>query len=171
MRRFRPAGRDLLSLYVGYYVAELLDALTEDYHPNEPLFDLADETLALLADGESPPRLTARFELQLLFHLGLAPSLEACADCGAAVAASEKTAFGLLDGGVLCPRCKVGKRHIALIHGGTLRTMGQLMEPESAAWRRIQIDARMRGEIRGVLNRTISHLLGRKPRTAAYLQG
>ena len=30
LRRFRPAGRDLSSLYAGYYVAELLGELTDD---------------------------------------------------------------------------------------------------------------------------------------------
>ncbi len=171
LRRFRPFGRDLFGLYVGYYVAELLDALTEDYHPNGPLFDLAEETLALLADGEEPRRLLARFELQLLFHLGLAPSLEQCADCGAAVAATGKTALGLLDGGVLCDRCKQGKRHVAVVHGGTLRTMRQLIDTQSGAWRRVRIDARTQGEIRGVLNRYMSHLLGRRPRLLPYLRG
>ena len=34
LRFFRPAGRDLSSLYGGYYVAELLDELTDDYDPH-----------------------------------------------------------------------------------------------------------------------------------------
>src|SRR5687767_15876813 len=32
-RRFRPRGRDLASLYAGYYVAELLIELAHDYDP------------------------------------------------------------------------------------------------------------------------------------------
>ena len=48
-RRFRPAGRDLSSLNAGYYVAELLSELTDDYDPHPALFDLADQTLLGLA--------------------------------------------------------------------------------------------------------------------------
>src|SRR6202158_5112977 len=54
-RRFRPRGRDLSSLYAGYYVAELLTELTDDYDPHPELFDAAAETLrALTSEGNGP---------------------------------------------------------------------------------------------------------------------
>ncbi len=37
-RRFRPRGRDLASLYAGYYVAELLLELTHDDDPHPELY-------------------------------------------------------------------------------------------------------------------------------------
>ena len=48
-RRFRPAGGKLTSLYAAYYVAELLNELTDDYDPHPELFDAAVETLAACA--------------------------------------------------------------------------------------------------------------------------
>src|SRR5580698_2063003 len=50
-RRFRTPSRDLSCLYAGYYVAELLSELTDDYDPNPALFDLAEEILLGLAQG------------------------------------------------------------------------------------------------------------------------
>ena len=41
-RRFRPPGGDLSNLYAAYYVAELLNELTDDYDPHPELFDAAD---------------------------------------------------------------------------------------------------------------------------------
>ena len=87
LRRFRPAGHDLSGLYAGYYVAELLGELTDDDDPHPELFDLADETLAALAAGESVAKRVVRFELGALRLLGHMPSLDACVECGAAVAA------------------------------------------------------------------------------------
>src|SRR6188508_1282627 len=49
-RRFRAARKDLSHLYAGYYVAELLDALTDADYPHPDLFDAAERTLAGL-DG------------------------------------------------------------------------------------------------------------------------
>ena len=86
LRRFRPAGRSLFGLYAGYYVAELLSELTDEDDPHPELFDLADETLEGLAAGEAVPRRIVRFELGALRLLGHMPSLEYCAECGAAVA-------------------------------------------------------------------------------------
>src|SRR5262249_52116876 len=41
VRRFDRLRRDLSALYAGYYVAELLDALTQEYDPHPALFDEA----------------------------------------------------------------------------------------------------------------------------------
>jgi DNA repair protein RecO (recombination protein O) len=169
LRRFRPAGKNLLSLYAGYYVAELLDDLTEANDPHPELFDLADETLAALAAGEPVVRRTIRFELGLLQLLGLMPSLDVCAECGGNVPAAGRIAFGLLDGGVLCPECRGGKTQVVSVNAGVLRTMSQLADPRSKAWRHLEIEPRILGELRGVLNRYLIHLLGKKPRMHSYL--
>jgi DNA repair protein RecO (recombination protein O) len=178
LRRFRPAGKNLLSLYAGYYVAELIDDLTEANDPHPRLFDLADETLAALAAGEPVPRRTIRFELGMLQLLGHLPALENCAECGNPVEVGpacragpreNRIAFGLLDGGVLCPSCREGKTQVISVHAGVLRTMSQLADPTSKAWQRLEIDPRALGELRGVLNRYLIHLLGKKPRMHEYL--
>ncbi len=47
--------------------------------------------------------------------------------------------------------------------------MAQLADLQSQTWRRMDIDARMLGELRGVLNHYITNLLGRKPKMFHYL--
>ena len=97
------------------------------------------------------------------------PSLDDCAECGGEVPAAGRIAFGLLDGGVLCPPCRGGKTQVVSVNAGVLRTMSQLADPESKAWQRLEIDPRILGELRGVLNRYLIHLLGKKPRMHEYL--
>jgi DNA repair protein RecO (recombination protein O) len=169
LRRFRPAGRNLAGLYAGYYVAELLGELTDENDPHPELFDLADETLAALAMGEAVPRRTVRFELGALRFLGHQPSLDQCAECGDAVEPAGRVAFGAVSGGVLCPKCRGGKMHVVSVSAGALRTLAQLADWESQAWRRMEIDSRTLGEMRGVLNHYLVHLLGRKPRMHEYM--
>jgi len=169
LRRFRIPGRSLSSLYAGYYVAELLDALTDQYDPHPELFDLADQTLEELSAGERPCNLLLRFELGALRSLGHLPSLQTCVDCGEVVSGSGRVAFGQLDGGVLCGRCRTGKRQVASIGAGVLRIMAQAADPGGRAWRRMEIDPRSYGELRGVLNHYLWNLLGRKPRMHQYL--
>ncbi len=45
-RRFRASQRDLARLYAGYYIAELLNELTDQADPHPDLFDLADDDTA-----------------------------------------------------------------------------------------------------------------------------
>ncbi len=169
LRRFRPAGRDLFGLYAGYYVAELLGELTDDCDPHPELFDLADETLQALAAGEAVSRRVVRFELGALRLLGHIPSLDRCVECSTPVAPAGRVAFGHLDGGVLCGRCRPGKKQVVYVSGGALRTMAQLADPDRETWKRIKIDPRTLGETRGVLNHYLTNLLGRKPRLHHYL--
>ena len=169
VRRFRPAGRSLSSLYAGYYVAELLNELTDQYDPHPGLFDLANETLAALAAGEPVGPRVLRFELVALGELGHVPSLETCADCGAEVPVAGRMAFGQLDGGVLCGKCRVGKKQVASVSAGAVRAMADFAEPAGQTWQRMEIDDRTRGEIRGLLNHYLVNLLGKKPRMHQYL--
>ncbi len=169
LRRFRPPGRDLGPLYAGYYVAELLRELTDENDPHPELFDLADATLAALAAGDPVGRLVLRFELGALRLLGHTPSLAECVECGQGVLLNGRVAFGLSDGGVLCPKHRSGKRHVAAVRAETLQTMKQFADPNTHAWQHLPIAARTLGEIRGVMNQYVAHLMGKKPRMHAYL--
>ncbi|MGO8688949.1 MAG: DNA repair protein RecO [Thermoguttaceae bacterium] len=169
LRRFRLVGRDLFGLYAGYYVAELLGELTDEDDPHPELFDLADETLEALAAGDAVPRRIVRFELGALRLLGHLPALQTCAECGTPVASTGRVAFGQAEGGVLCPKCRAGKRQVIAISAGVLRTMAQLADLQSQSWRRLEIDPRSLGELRGVLNHYLLNLVGRKPRMHPYL--
>ncbi|HEY2880800.1 MAG TPA: DNA repair protein RecO [Pirellulales bacterium] len=169
-RRFRPRGRELSCLYAGYYVAELLSELTDDYDPHPALFDLADQTLISLAEGGAVAVLVLRFELAALAILGHLPSVDTCVQCGTPVEPAGRVAFGLLAGGVLCPNCRGGKRQVVAVGGKTLQAIGQLGDTNSEAWRQLELDPRTRGELRGLLNNYLSHHLGHKPRMHEYLQ-
>jgi DNA repair protein RecO (recombination protein O) len=169
--RFRPRRHDLFSLYAGYYVAELLSELTDDYDPHPELFDAAEHTLLGLA-GEGPVvSWLVRFELTALRVLGHLPSLEACVECGRPIEAAGRVAFGLLAGGVLCGACKAGKRQVVSISAGVLRAMIALAEADGERWQQLTLDAKTRGELWAVLNHYVTHLLGHKPRMHEYLAG
>ena len=168
-RRFRAPGRELSSLYAGYYVAELLNELTDDADPHPELFDAASETLVGLSSGGSAPGLVLRFELTALRTLGHLPSLGDCVECGAEAPAAGRVAFGLLAGGVLCTRCRPGKKQVVSLRAESLRILRQFADPRADGWRQAEIDRALRGEIRGVMNQYLCNLLGRRPRMHGYL--
>src|SRR5207248_1982413 len=102
--QFPVLRENLAALYAGYYVAELLADGTQDYDPHPALFDAALATLrGLGGDTADPPAAVTAFELVWLRELGYSPRLDACATCGAEVAAGA--AFSPSAGGVVCPAC------------------------------------------------------------------
>ena len=168
--RFRPPDRDLTPLFAGYYLAELLLGLTDDYDPHPELFESAAETLEILSyDGEKniSPVILA-FEMNALRLLGHLPNLEECVECGKPIATDRLVAFGQSSGGVLCRNCRPGKRHIAQINRESLKTLQWYARCKG------NVDSdplhQITGEVRGVINHSISHLLGREPKMQKHLR-
>ena len=168
-RRFRPPGDDLSNLYAAYYVAELLNELTDDYDSHPGLFDVADETLVALAGSGSVAAALVRFELRALRELGHLPSLATCGECGTAVEPTGRVPFSQLAGGVLCGNCRVGQKQIISISAGVLKALLQYSELEGDDSQRAELDQRTYGELRGVLNHYWTHLLGHPPRMHRWL--
>lgn len=168
-RRFRAGERDLNRLYGGYYVAELLRELTDRDDPHPELYDLSLETLEEL-DGDTDVRACLlRFELQTLRLLGHAPTVDRCASCGQAVAGGGRVGFAALAGGVLCDACRRSSRGVVLIRDATREILRTLLSPEAATGPPPAIPNELYGEMRGVVSRYISHLLGGPPRMQPYL--
>jgi DNA repair protein RecO (recombination protein O) len=167
-RRFRPPGGGLSNLYAAYYVAELLNELTDDYDPHPELFDAADRTLAALHTSNAVAPVLLRFELTALRVLGHLPALETCAECGTPVKAVGRIPFSQVAGGVLCPSCRAGQRQIIAISAAALKMLARYCDPASAL-RGEELDSKAYGELRAILNHYWSHLLGHPPRMQRYL--
>lgn len=168
LRRFRAANRDLSRLYAGYYIAELLGDLTENCDPHPELFDAADAALLALDQQGDPAAVVARFELTLLRFVGHLPELETCVQCGTPIAREGRVSFGQLAGGVLCPRCRSGKRQVASVSAEAIAAMRQLAT-DSGPWQEAAVERERLGEVRGILNQYLANLLGRRPRMYSYL--
>jgi DNA repair protein RecO (recombination protein O) len=164
--RFSRLRTNLEALHAGYYVAELLDLFTEvgDAHPL-----LFDQALQALRDFGSSEVATAervmRFEVAMLHELGYAPLVHECASCHGAVAGTAPLDFSLFAGGVVCGTCRDRAR-------GRIR-----MTPEGLTGLRNMMDGigrplppAVRGELRNLMNQRICHLLGKRPRTLAFLR-
>lgn len=164
-QRFRAASRDLSRLYAGYYVAELLIDLTQENDPHPELFDAAIAAVRQLDGSAQVPTTLLRFELAALRILGHQPSLDLCASCGEEVPEQPRVPFGLIAGGVLCPRCREGKRSVMSLSHLARATLVREFEDSAATG---EIDRNVRGELRGLLNQYLSHLIGHRPKMHAF---
>ncbi len=168
-RRFRSATRDLSRLYAGYYVAELLRDLTDTGDPHPELFDAADQALVALEGPTELFRVVLRFEMTALRLLGHLPALHGCASCGQPIELSGRVPFGQLAGGLLCARCRPGQRQVVSVTAGAVRVLQQFAAGDADAWREVDVDAKTRGELRGLMNQYLCNLLDHRPRMHQYL--
>lgn len=181
VRRFPRLRSDLAALHGAYYVAELLEAMTEEHDPHPSLFDAALETLDHLgspgaAEAPAVGPCIVRFELVLLQEVGYSPALDGCACCGGPVD-EQRPAFSCAAGGLVCPNCVAGcrdRRPLSPAAREMLRALQPLPAdaPGGGATedaRRRPWEAGVRREVRQLLGQYITYLLGRQPRLLPYL--
>lgn len=169
-KRFTGKPGKLESLYAGYYLAELLDSLTELTDPHPDLYAEALQTLERFT-GEVPLELAIlRWELVLLNEIGQLPMLEGCAECGRPVAPDVWFDFSVGQGGLICPNCHPEADHARPLQPGTLVILNQVLNGQSAAWQRLLVSPVQLRELRRVMTPTICHVLGKRPKMFGYLK-
>ena len=165
---FRAAKRELSRFYAGLYVAELTNSLTQDRDPTSDMFRIVRDALDAL-DGEGDVSTSLlRFEMQVLHNMGNFPSLDRCVECGTYLENERRTTFGLQSGGVLCEKCKTGKRQIISMSRNALEAMRMLID-RNAKLGDYTHELKSFGEVRAVMNRYICHVIGNRPRLYDFL--
>lgn len=169
--RFRPAATDMSNLYAGYYIAELLDALTEDGDPHEELYDDAVAGLQTLSVGENRFLAVSRFEVRILTEIGQCPTFDACLKCGHEVEPGDTAGYvhWVSQGGLLCAQCRNESYASTRISPGSFAVLRRLADADDVAIDRVVLTRGQVGEIRSVLNQAISHVLERRPKMTRYL--
>jgi len=160
--RFRPPGGRLENLYAAYYVAEMLQVLTEPEDAQPSLFDAAVAVLELWRRREINPWMVFRWETAALKLLGVQPSLAHCVECGQRVVPKTRVAFAPVHGGVVCDRCRGGKRPLLVLSAPTWKAwMALAQEPLAAVTSTGPVRVGSSGELRAVLNQYLAHLRGK----------
>lgn len=170
LSRFKPFQRNLSSLYGGYYVAELLNDLTEEGDPHRFLYEEACSTLQALAEGDSPRLRVLRFELTMLREIGQLPTFEACMGCDEPVNEQLAYALWVSQGGLICPDCRKDRYdpQATIMPPGTLAVLRKLADPDIDPGR-LAISAEQIKQLRRVLTTAISYVLGRRSKLLPYL--
>lgn len=170
VRRFAPVSGSLEALYAGYYLAELLAGLTEDYDPHPRLYEETLATLDRLSESGPLELIVLHWELVLLEEIGQLPNFETCSGCDREVAPDIWFDFSVAQGGLICPECHPHIAEARPIQPGTLAILRQLSLGNTQTWSRLVVSPSQHRELRRLLTPTICHTLGKRPKMMDYLK-
>ncbi len=171
VERFRPLERDLSCLYSGYYVAELLLSLTEEYDPHPELYDAARDALTAFSSAETLKPGLLRLELVVLREIGQLPDFDVCAGCGALLTEGKQFGYLVAQSGLVCPECQKQEQAAIEIHAGTASVLRMMSQEAGSAWRNLRLTPQQYKEAKQVTSASITHILGHRPKMLQYLQG
>ncbi|MCA9057067.1 MAG: DNA repair protein RecO [Planctomycetaceae bacterium] len=168
--RFRPGAHDLSSLYGGYYIAELVNSLTEDFDPHPRLYDLAVASLEQLSLGQVPSSsVIVQFEIGILQDIGVFPNLDECSVCGESVVFTGRFAHWVSQGGLLCQACRREEYAAKSVAAETVQTLRRLADHSWDVAGPEVLTAGQAADCHRLTVSSITHVLGRRPATLRYL--
>lgn len=113
IEQFLGLREDLGRLALGNYIAELLEAVSDEDAPNAAVLSLGLNSLYALSRGLYPPEhIKAVFELRLMCLSGYMPFLDCCASCGSEQL--DYPRFSLNGGSLHCAGCPSGSPGVSL---------------------------------------------------------
>ena len=151
------------------YLAELVDAFSEEGEENEALYQLLAQSLVRLSGGDDPALVSRFFELRLLTYVGFRPELQRCVCCGA-VHEPAAVLFGAAEGGARCMQCggaAAGAQELSL---GAFKVLRYLQDQEYASVARLVLRPATAREVELALRRYLTYVLERNLKSAAFLE-
>ncbi|MBU0606455.1 MAG: DNA repair protein RecO [Armatimonadetes bacterium] len=164
---YLPLRHDLQRLACGSLLLELTDLTTE---PGEAVPGLLEDLTAALdaiVAGDDPELLTQAFTLRLFAKQGMAPELQECLSCGAAL--EGEGGYIPAQGGFVCRRCTPATQGRLTASGQALGALRTLLTMPLSHLRRLNLSPGVRREMSRVLQAHTDYHVGEQLKSRKFL--
>ena len=161
--------KDLKSIAMAVYLAELVESVSMEESPNEKLFSMFVSALTKLPDLDEHTSVLRYFEIKLLDDSGFGPELNNCLECFKVLPPADHY-FSTDNGGLICFDCgrsfegskfSIKKNTIKLF-----RYFQNNSEGDSLALIVPEINS---SELKYILNQYIKHVVGKEMKSTKFL--
>jgi DNA repair protein RecO (recombination protein O) len=166
LESFRGIREDLVLTTHAYYLAEVVDLLTEDRLENRAVFDALIDGLRDLGEQTDARLVLVVFHLRLLDGLGYRPELRECVACRTPIEPVENR-FSAVLGGAVCPACGPREPSARGITTPALKLLRFLQQTDGR--RVVSVPAHVSREAEALLRDYAEHLIERRLRSPALI--
>jgi DNA repair protein RecO (recombination protein O) len=168
LHEFATLRGDLSRIGSAYYVAELVDRLTEDGDENIAAFRMLVAVLIALDTTERVDLALRWFELHILEALGYRPQLTDCVVCQNSLTETADR-YSPQGGGVLCQNCASTDRTALPMSLGVFKLLRYLQNQSIEAIDQMNLSVVLRNEAERLLRATLRHILERDLKSVVFL--
>lgn len=126
----RSIREDIIKTAYAAYVTELTEKICESNQADPFLFQQLLETLNWMTEEKDIEILTMVYELKMFKKGGFAPELRYCVNCSKQN--EEHYHFSILEGGILCSRCRINDPNSVQLHPKLIRMLYVMMHLDIA---------------------------------------
>jgi DNA repair protein RecO (recombination protein O) len=166
LESFRAIREDLNLTTHAYYLAEVVDMLTEERMENRAVFEILVEGYRSLSLHPDTKLVLIGFHLLLLDALGYRPELRECVTCRATIE-PDRNQFSALHGGVLCPSCGLQETTARPISVPALKLLRFVQN--TAGRQTVNAPANVSREAEALLRDYAEHIVERRMRAPALI--
>lgn len=164
---YLPLRHDLRRLAYASYLLELTDLLTEPGEPVPGLFeDLVAALDAIVAGGDAE-LITLAFTVRLLYAQGLAPELQSCLECGAAL--EGPGGYMPAQGGFACRQCTPQTEGRLTVSGQAIGALRTLTRMPHGQLQRLSLTPQQRREVAQVIRAHVDYHVGAHLKSRKFL--
>jgi len=165
---FFPVRQDLKKSLAASYILELVDHIMPVEEKNEDVYRLMMDFLGSLNETDDIDKLVHIFQVKILVYSGFRPHIDSCVKTGKKIHGRAK--FSPKHGGLVSLQVEVNDPEASIISQGTVSS---LLHIESNSWQhclKLGLINTARQELKFLLNNFLTFHLGRRIRSARYLQ-
>jgi DNA repair protein RecO (recombination protein O) len=166
LEAFREVRENVDLTAHAFYLAEVVDLLTEDRQENRAVFDILVASLQELSVATDVRLVLVRFHLRLLEALGYRPELRECLTCRNAIQ-PERNRFSAQLGGVVCETCGATEPTARDIGTSALKLLRYVQATQGA--REVNVAPHVCREAEALLRDYAEHIVERRLRTPALM--
>ena len=151
------------------FVTELVDGFGSEDSPNEPLYELAVDTLSVLERDPNRDLTLRHFELHLLQVSGFMPELFHCVECRRSIE-PDRHRYSVDSGGTLCLDCRPAGAQVSPLSLRALKVLRFLHRSRVDELPDLQTSPAVSREVTALLSASTQHWLGREIRSNSFLK-
>ena len=164
---FFPIRQDLKKSIAASYILELVNLVMPAEEKNDQVYALMVNFLSDLQQFADTNLLVHIFQIKILLYSGFKPHLDTCLKCKTKVSATAR--FSLPEGGLICVSCPLTDAAVYVISPGAIASLLYIEKNHWSNCLKLRLTETVKKELKSMLNNFLIFHLGRKVRSARYL--
>lgn len=162
---FFDLRNNLKATNTAYYLADVVDKLSDEEEPHKEVYQLLDDLLCEI-NSDNSEVLLPFFEIKFLKELGYKPELFSCISCKGRIQ-NKHNHFDFDEGGLVCGECGKSQMHVS---DKVVKLLRLFLEHDINYIKKIKLDKKILKEIEKITQNYLKYISGKEFKSERFVR-